>query len=590
MEIKKKAEEMKTYEFMWALIKYKPLVYFINTLLWVFHHLAPIVPGIILKKVFDILGGGTLSNEGIWPLCAVLVAFALGRAVVSYFGFRVDIFYRFTVGSLLRKNLLEVILKKPNKEKISPAVGETLNCLRDDVELAESVVSWIIDSIGVSIFAVVSIITLLSIDVKMTLFVFIPLVVILIVAKNLGHKIQEYRKASREATAKVTGAMGEVFNSVQAIQLACGEKDVLKHLKVLNDKRYKASLKDTLLNQVMMSVYDNTVNIGTGLILFLSARSISDGSLTVGDLSLFIYYLAYVTDFTMFLGEIMAQYKRAGVGFKRMINIIKGEPEKTIVKHNDIYLDKKTPEVKVDLQCENPLKKLKVENLSYVYESTGGGVKDATFTIKKNSFTVITGRIGSGKSILIRTLLGLLPSDSGSIYWNEEVVENPSEFLVPPMVSYTSQIPKLFSDTVKNNILLGIEEKEVNLQEVFEDAIFTQDLDSLDKGLDTLVGPKGVKLSGGQKQRLAVARMYARNSQLFIFDDISSALDIDTEIKLWKRLFERKTATCIAVSNRKIALQRADNIIVMKDGQIEAQGTLEELLENCKEMKEIWNS
>jgi ATP-binding cassette subfamily B protein len=111
----------------------------------------------------------------------------------------------------------------------------------------------------------------------------------------------------------------------------------------------------------------------------------------------------------------------------------------------------------------------------------------------------------------------------------------------------------------------------------------------MEKGIETRIGPSGVKLSGGQKQRLAVARMYARRSELYVIDDITSALDVDTEIKLWTRLFERKGATCLAISNRRIALQRADNIIVLKNGKIEAQGKLEELLENCEEMRRIWS-
>jgi len=110
----------------------------------------------------------------------------------------------------------------------------------------------------------------------------------------------------------------------------------------------------------------------------------------------------------------------------------------------------------------------------------------------------------------------------------------------------------------------------------------------LDKGLETVIGPKGVKLSGGQIQRVAAARMFIRTPELLVFDDISSALDIETEIKLWDRLFEGKCPTCLVVSNRRYALQQADNIIVMKNGKVEAQGSLEELLTSCEEMQQIW--
>ncbi|SHJ91213.1 ATP-binding cassette, subfamily B [Hathewaya proteolytica DSM 3090] len=589
MELKQNYKSMKTYQFLWELIKYKPLVYLCNTFCWVLVHLSPLVPGLIIEKVFNVLGDNAQAVDKIWMLCAILVVFAVIRSCITYAGFRFDVYYRFSVGALLRKNMLKAILEKPDESKVSTSLGETLNCLRDDANLAEDVISWMIDSVGVTVFGTVSMIILLGINVKMTLFVFMPLSLILMIAKSLSKKIEKYRKISRETTAKVTGAMGEVFNSVQAIQLACEEENVLNHIKKLNNDRYKATLRDTLLNQAMISVFDNAVNIGTGIILLLSAKLITTGDFTVGNFALFVYFLSHVTDFTMFLGEIMAYYKQAGVAFRRMTSVMKGEAEKELVKHRDLYLDREVPDIKNDYKVKNPLKELEVKGLSYVYESTGRGIRDISFTVKKNTFTVITGRIGSGKTVLIKSLLGVLPSQQGEIYWNNHKVHNPATFFVPPMVSYTSQIPNLFSDTVKNNILLGIDDGQVDMDKIIHEAVFKEDLEQLECGMDTLVGPKGVKLSGGQKQRLAVARMYARSSEIFVFDDISSALDVDTELKLWQRLFERKNATCIAVSNRKIALQRADNIIVLKDGKIEAQGKLEELLKSCREMKQIWN-
>jgi ATP-binding cassette subfamily B protein len=587
MKSNEKHLEMKTFLYVWKLIKYKPLLCFLNTLTWIVFQNTPLIPGLIIKKIFDSLNDKISQDSYLWILCVLLIVVALARSLVMYAGFRFGVLYKFYAGSLLRKNILKIILENPNKNGTSDSLGETLNILRDDTQEVENIFDLINDSIGFMIFGIVSLGILLTIDVKLTLLVFLPLAAVLVIAKAIGQRIESYRRDSRKASARVVGAMGEIFSYAQAIQLASAEKHFLNNLNKLNDHRFKASLKDAVLSQSMRSVFDNTVNIGTGLILLLSSRAISSGEFTVGDFALFIYFLSYVSKATTFIGEFLADFKQAGIAFERMAGAIRGEKPDKLVEHSELYLSEEDSKEEFIIHNKSSLEKLELRGLTHIYESTGGGIHDISFSLKNNSLNVIAGRIGSGKTTLLKTLLGQLPMQKGEIYWNGELVQNPSEFFIPSTASYTSQVPKLFSDTIKNNILLGVKEKDVRLDEIIYSAVLNQDINFMEKGIETRIGPGGVKLSGGQKQRLAVARMYARRSELYVIDDISSALDVDTEIKLWTRLFEKKGATCLAVSNRRMALQRADNIIVLKNGKIEAQGKLEELLENCEEMRRI---
>ncbi|MBP1989851.1 ABC transporter ATP-binding protein [Paenibacillus eucommiae] len=579
-----------TLRFMWRLICYRPILYTANALFWAGVHLFPLLPGLVIQQFFDTLIGTASWSLGASSLAMLLMAIAVVRIVNIYCGAITDTIHRFSMSALLRRNMLQQILRQPAAAAIPCSPGEALTQFRDDADQAESAISWTLDLIGKVLFAAVAIMILMQIHVQITCFVFLPIVLVVSLTQMAAKRLQSYRTVSREATGKVTGMVGEMFDSVQTIQLAGAQERVINRFRDLNRQRRKAVLKDRLFTLLLDSVFSNIVNVGTGLILLLGATSMQRSELTIGDFALFVYYLTFVTDFTKFFGNFLSVIQQSGISFKRMNELLQGAPSALLTEHHPLHLKGEIPAAAESKNGpDSPFDTLTVSGLTYRYPSNGRGIEDISFELRRGSFTIITGRIGSGKTTLVRSVLGLLPLQAGDIRWNQELVTNPDTFFMPPVCSYTSQVPNLFSDTLLNNILLGLPRDEDRLDKAIHTAVMEKDLVSLELGLETLIGQKGVKLSGGQIQRTAAARMLIRETELLVFDDLSSALDVATEQLLWARIRQMPNKTCLVISNSKAALRQADHIIVMKEGGIVSQGKLSDLLAHCAEMRLLWN-
>ena len=496
-----------------------------------------------LREVFNTLTGDALTSLSVWTLCAVLVGFAAARFVLFVGTHALQFANDFMIGALLQRNVLARLMNLSGDRSLPSSPSEAVTRFRGD---ASSVGEFLIVPKFIAsqlVFAAVAVFIMIRISPVITLVAFSPLIVILTVFIVAGALISRTRKQSREATGDVVGFLGEMFGSAETIKVAGAEPHILGEFDRVNAERKHAGQKDTLLTESLGAIFLNLQTIGTGAILIVAGQAILSGQFTVGDLVLFVFYLEAFTMLFAGIGMTLTAYRQTGVSIERLVELMPGSPPEKLVERNPTHLFRKAADpVQVQKTDADRLESLEAQGVTYVYPNSEHGVHDIDLSLKKGSFTVITGRVGSGKSTLLRVLLGSLPLQAGELQWNGETVKNASKILIPPRVAYTSQVPRLFSEKLRGNILLGLPEDRVDLTGAVRSAVLERDIDDLEDGLNTVVGPRGVKLSGGQQRRAAAARMFVREPELLVFDDLSSGLDVDTEQILWERLWSARTA------------------------------------------------
>jgi ABC-type multidrug transport system fused ATPase/permease subunit len=345
-------------------------------------------------------------------------------------------------------------------------------------------------------------------------------------------------------------------------------------------------LRDTLLTQSLVSFSSQTYGIAVGVVLLLLAARVQGGTLPVGDLALVVTYAGTVATVGSYLGGDLAGWRQYGVSLRRLRELLPGMPAVALAEPRPVLRGPLAPRP-APTTMPSAFRSLQVRDLRC---SPGGShaISGIDLDLGPGELVVVTGRVGAGKTTLLRALLGMLPSD-GVVRWNGKPVDEPATFLVPPRCAYLGQAPVLFSGTLRENLTLGRPVADERLLAAIRSAALETDLAGFPTGLETPVGRRGLRLSGGQAQRVALARLLVLEPQVACLDDLSSALDPATEAAILGHLRDRRDLACLAVSHRRGVLAAADRIVVLRDGRVEAVGSLEQLLQGSAELRAIWH-
>jgi ATP-binding cassette, subfamily B, bacterial len=384
-------------------------------------------------------------------------------------------------------------------------------------------------------------------------------------ATLFGPLLERSARGTVAARAVFATALVSSLTAARTVKLAGATTSVLTHLAQLDTNR-----SDRQRREIAVQVWArSTPAMVSGLLPIAAWAMYLSGGLSSGATLVAVSTLGAARWFAWTTASLISQLPSARVWTRRTAEMSGVSAYSASVPGVDVTTGTAPAPA---TPARHPLRRLDLAGFSAVHEDGTVAARQINLSVERGQLVLVVGPVGAGKSSLLRALAGIV-HHTGTLRWNGEPVTEPELFLRPNQVGYVGQLPRVLSGTIADNISLG---HEVDAGVAVSTAQLERDLADSDAGLGLLIGHKGSRLSGGQLQRLALARALAPRTELLIADDVSSALDVTTELELWQALREHGV-TVIGSTSKRAALTRADHVVVLIGGAAVAQGTWHDL-------------
>ncbi|MGI8939573.1 MAG: ATP-binding cassette domain-containing protein [Iamia sp.] len=579
----------------WRILRRDPRAWCLSALGWATFHSLPVASGFALSRALDSITGDA-TGAGPWAALAVLAALEVTRWTM-FLGLVVQ-WHGAWVGwhTAPRVALLDSLVSDPGPavDRLPGSPGEAVSRFRDDAQDMAFVLDVWLDVLGVAIASAAAVGVLAFVDWRLAVTIAVPAALVMALAHALGPVLRRWRRAAREATARVTAFVGDSFGAVGSLKAAGAEAQVVTRFGAIGHDRAGHAARDEVGTQLLYTLSGGTGDIALAAALVVAAPAAARGDISVGELALVASYATILAGLPRFVGRLGAYHRQADVSADRLARLLPPGPRSlaAVAGHQELRLRARRTEPAdaavglapgeqdPDILPRHPDDLVSIHPSRQSTAPTGLVVRDLTVAhggghvvldhlaldVGPGKVVAVTGPVGSGKSTLIRAVLGLIPCH-GDLLWDDQVVVEPSKMLVPPRVAYVPQVPRLFSEPLADAVLLGLPPER--LAGALHRACMEEDLATMAEGTATVVGSRGVRLSGGQIQRVAAARALARRPRMLVVDDLSSALDAATEAQMWQRVLaaaDLDGTAVLVVTHRPAVLARADEVLELGSG------------------------
>ncbi|MBO98222.1 MAG: ABC transporter [Flavobacteriales bacterium] len=541
-------------------------------------------PAEFVRKAFDSISHNIQSgtnNKSIYILTKysfLIILFAIIKGVFMYLMRQTIIVMSRKIECDLKNEIyiqyqkLSLDFYKKNK------IGDLMNRISEDVSRVRMYLGPVIMySINIIFLFSLVLSKMFLISKTLSLYVLIPLPLLAITVYYVSNKINSNSELVQKQLSNITTISQEVFSGIKIIKSFTNEKSVFNNF-LANCKDYtKKQLSLIKIEAFFLPLIVTLIGTSTILTIYIGGLESFKGKITTGNIAEFIIYVNMLAWPVASVGWVTSIIQRAAASQSRINSFLLLKPKITDNKKNKPFINGD----------------IVFDKVSLIYENTNiKAIKNISFSIKKRTSLGIFGKTGSGKSSVANLICRLYDSSNGDIFINNINIKNIKLSSLRQSIGYVPQDNYLFSTSILNNIIFSNYKKNSQkINKTIKQVEMMEEINNFQKGLNTIIGERGVQLSGGQRQRLGIARSIYKDSEILIFDDCLSAVDTNKEnkiIKNIKKLSQEKTS--IIISHRISSLQHCDKIIVLDKGQIVEKGNHEQLINKNGFYSEIYLS